>query len=227
MIAASFEEVKPELIHDDNGIPVLSEQISESFERHGEKEEKLEEVDDVDDAPLPSGMIAASYEEVKPEFIHDDNDIPVLSEQITASFEGHGEEEEKLEEVDEEDDAPLPPGMIAEFFEENDDEEAKLEDIEDEYAPVPPGMIAALYDTDCKAKQNDKKIPAVFEYNVGCIVNNAQEITNLLDASSTFPPNIGTESLPNGGTPADTDNQEKRIAMTSHHLFPCLMMARI
>ncbi|KAL3809129.1 hypothetical protein ACHAXA_005514 [Cyclostephanos tholiformis] len=179
-------------------------------DRHDEAGVELEEVDnDYDDAPLPPETIAASYEDVKPEFIQDGDDIPVLSEQIVGSYERRGDEEEKMEDVDEEDDAPIPPGMIAESFEGNDHEEAKREDIEDEYAPPPPGMIAASCDTDTKAKLNEKKIPVAFEDTIGCFINSIQDVYTSNDAGSTILPVIGTESLPNDETLPDTDNQER------------------
>ena len=74
------------------------------------EDEKQEEGED-DEAPLPPEMVAAAFEEAKPELINDDEHSPVPPGQIAASFEGHGYEEEKREEIDDEE-APRPPEMI-------------------------------------------------------------------------------------------------------------------
>jgi hypothetical protein len=93
--------------------------------------------------------------------------------------------------------------MVAASFEKNDDEEEKLEDIEDEYAPVPSEMMAALYELNEVVKN-----PAMIEDDVGCTINSAQDATTSISASRTFLAGIGTESLPDVETPADSYSQE-------------------
>ena len=84
----------------------------------------MEESEDDDEAPRPPEMVAAAFEEVKPELIDDVGYAPAPPGQIAASFEGRGYEEEKREE-DEDGDAPLPPEIIAELFEASDDVKQK------------------------------------------------------------------------------------------------------
>jgi hypothetical protein len=109
----------------------------------GREEEKREEGED-DEAPLPPEMVAAAFEEMKPELISDNGYAQVPPGQIAASIEGHGDEEEEWEDGDD-DGAPLPPEMVAAAF-----EEAGPELIDDDgYAPVPPDMIAASFEAGC------------------------------------------------------------------------------
>jgi hypothetical protein len=149
-----------------SGIPPLSMESKDyTKQQPPNEEEKLEEIDDNgDEAPLPPETIAASYEEVKPEFIQDDGELPVLPGLIVASCERHGVEVDGLDEISDDDDgAPPPPEIQAASHEEvkpvficegNGDEERSHVEVEgdEDIAPQPPGMIAALFE-----RKNDEE----------------------------------------------------------------------
>jgi hypothetical protein len=99
MIAASFEAAKPQLIDDNDDTSAPPGKIASPFERHGNEEEKAEEAEDEDCAPLPPEMIAASYEAAKPKWIEDNDDASIPPQQIAASFGGHSEEDKTQNEV--------------------------------------------------------------------------------------------------------------------------------
>jgi hypothetical protein len=64
-IAASFEaeEAKPELIDDYSGAQDPRKRVAVSFEGHVRDDGSIQGEDEDDEAPIPPGMIAASFEE--------------------------------------------------------------------------------------------------------------------------------------------------------------------
>jgi hypothetical protein len=171
------------------------------------EEGKLEEIDDNgDEAPLPPETIAASYEEVKPEFIQDDVELPVLPGLIVASCERHGVEVDGLDEISDDDDgAPSPPEIQAASHEEvkpvficegNGDEERSHVEVEgdEDIAPQPPGMIAALFE-----RKNDEE-------------EKWEEIED--DCAR-----IDTNPLPNGETPENHDSLSNRTSSSNFQPF--------
>ena len=178
----------------------------------GREEEKREEGED-DEAPRPPEMVAAEFEEVKPELIDDDGCAPVLPGQIAASFEGRGYEEEKREEG-EDDEAPRPPDMVAASFEAGQVyEEETLEEDEDEEAPRPPSMIAAACEEIDTAdhKEMNPKVPEErtasaqeAEENIACL----QDFVNILMQEID-------DVFINDGTPANTGNHESLVGPSS------------
>jgi hypothetical protein len=78
-----------------------------SFGGHDNKEEKREEAED-EEAPPPPEMIAASFEEARPELIGNDDYAPVLADHIAAPFEECNNEEEKFEESEDDETPPSP-----------------------------------------------------------------------------------------------------------------------
>jgi uncharacterized OsmC-like protein len=213
MVAAAFEEVKPELISDDGYAQVPPGQIRHRFE-----EEKQEEGED-DEAPLPPEMVAAAFEEAGPELIDDDGYAPVPPDMIAASFEaGRGYEEEKVEEGDDEE-APRPPDMVASSFEGHGyEEEEKREEGEDDEAPRPPSMMAASCEendaADHKATKATKRPPVTIDEGVDPQVpverndgthmkqRNRQEIINRVMREID-------EAFDNDGTPANTNTRNR------------------
>jgi hypothetical protein len=203
MIAASYEEVKPKFIQDDDELLVLSALMFDSSERHDiEVDRQDDEVSDDDDgAPLPPETIAASHEEAMSGFIRDGDD---------------GEKRSQVEVEGDEDIAPQPPGMIAALFDRKNEEGEKWVEIEDNSPPVPPKMTAAFYDLDTDIDTNETGKIVLIEVSFDGIVNSAQNITDLIYGSGTFALGIDTNPLPNGETP---DNRGSLSNPTSSSNF--------
>ena len=189
----------------------------------GREEEKREEGED-DEAPRPPEMVAAEFEEAKPELIDDDGCAPVPPGQIAASFEGRGYEEEKREEG-EDDEAPRPPDMVAASFEAGKVyEEETLEEDEDEEAPRPPSMIAAsCEEIDTADRKETKKPPVSVAYGVDPKVPeertaSAQEAEENIACTQDFV-NILMQEIDDvfnsDGTPANTGNHESLVGPSS------------
>jgi hypothetical protein len=111
-----------------------------------EEEKRAEGEDNKEEAPHLPEMVAAAFEEAKPELFYHDDNAPAPQGQISPSLEGHGHEEEKREEGND-DEAPRPPDMIAASFEDDGGcGEEELEEGEDKEAPHPPSMVAASFE---------------------------------------------------------------------------------
>ena len=198
MVAAVFEEAKPELIDDDGYAPAPPGQIPASIEGHDDEEEEGEEGED-DEAPRPPDMVAASFEA------------------------GYGYGEEKREEEGEDDEAPLPPDITASSFEEHSyEEEEKREGGDDDEAPRPPSMIAAASweEIDTGANQEatkkphrlieDGDDPQVPEERTASAQEAEENIACMQDFINNLMQDID-DVFNNDGTPANTGNRGRLL----------------
>jgi hypothetical protein len=191
----------------------------------GHEEEKTEEGED-DEAPRPPEMVAAAFEEAKPELIDDDGYAPAPPGQIAASVEGHDDGDEEREEGEEDEAPPLPPDMVAASFEAGygHEEEKREEEGEDDEAPLPPDFIASSFEGHgCEEEEKREEGEDVEAPRPPSMIAASWEEIDAADNKATKKPPVSIEDgvdpqVPgerNDGTPVTTGNRERHFDPSS------------